>query len=56
MKNKIQSWKSPALFSRVDKKKSLDPAEVNALLVNRAALIQKESEALTDTPDSSESK
>ena len=67
IKTKIESWKTPALFSRTDVKKSLDQNEVNNNLNNRIALITTESQkiqelvqssvsALTDQPDSEETK
>ena len=63
--NKIEGWKAPALFSRPDSKKSLDPAEVNNNLNSRVALITQQSQeiselikssvdSLTDNPDTPE--
>lgn len=65
--SKISEWKNPALFARQDIKKSLDQAEVNSTLQNRADLITRESEeilalvndsvrSLTTEPDSPETK
>ena len=67
IKNKIESWKSPGLFSRQDVKKSLDQNEVNNTLNTRIALITTQCAeiedlvnssvtALTDDPDSQETK
>jgi dynein heavy chain len=59
---KIESWKTPALFSGTDVKKSLDAAEVNAVINARSTLITTQSaeiaelvrgsvSALTDSAD-----
>ena len=65
IKNKIESWKNPPLFSRQDPKKSLDASEVNNTLNHRVSLITQQSQeiaelvnssvsALTDNPNSPE--
>jgi len=46
IKNKIESWKRPALFSRTDLKKSLNYEEVNNLLATKTAIIQQESQEI----------
>lgn len=46
IKQKIELWKKPALFARVDPKKSLDPAEVTNHLNARSATISRESEEI----------
>ncbi|OHS95209.1 Dynein heavy chain family protein [Tritrichomonas foetus] len=67
IRNKIDSWRTPALFSRPDVKKSLDQNEVNNTLNSRIALITTQCaeidelvrssvSALTDDPDSHETK
>jgi hypothetical protein len=45
---KIESWKSPALFSRTDVKKSLDQSEVNTTINGRASLITAQSAEIAD--------
>ncbi|KAH0788142.1 Dynein heavy chain family protein [Histomonas meleagridis] len=53
IKNKIESWKQPALFSRTDPKKSLDKNEVNNTLNNRIALITQQSQEIQELVNSS---
>lgn len=67
IRNKIESWKPPALFGRTDVKKSLDQNEVNNTLNNRIAIITTQSAeigelvnasvtALTDDENSDETR
>ena len=67
IRSKIESWKTPALFTRSDVKKSLDQNEVNNTLNSRIAIITTQCAeidelvhssvtALTDDPNSSETK